>query len=279
MYTTLISKEELSKNLDNPHFVIIDCRFSLADPMEGWSLHKASHIPRAQYANLDTDLSSPFIKGKTGRHPLPEVKEITQKIEEYGIDNSSQVIIYDQSHGGIAARLWWLLKWLGHEKVAVLDGGWKAWVEANLSTSNESFIPKKGHFEPTLLINAQVDINFVDTIRNDENYCLIDSRTAARYRGEIEPIDPIAGHIPGAISAPFPENLDENGHFLSKEKLRERFENLKGKISSDKIVFYCGSGVTACHNLLAYEHAGLGRAKLFVGSWSGWIADGKREIA
>jgi thiosulfate/3-mercaptopyruvate sulfurtransferase len=119
----------------------------------------------------------------------------------------------------------------------------------------------------------------VDTIRNDENYYLIDSRTAARYRGEIEPIDPIAGHIPGAISAPFPENLDENGYFLSKEKLRERFENLKGKISSDKIVFYCGSGVTACHNLLAYEHAGLGRAKLFVGSWSGWIANGKREIA
>lgn len=278
MFTTLISKEKLAENLDSDNFVIIDCRFSLVDVESGRNDHKKSHIPKAQYAHLDDDLSSPIVPQKTGRHPLPAVEAITESLRKWGINKDSQVIVYDQSHGGIAARLWWVLKWLGHEKVAVLDGGWKAWTEAKMPISDDIFIPKRGDFEPTVHNQLQVDIDFVEHIRKDEKFCLIDSRAAERYRGENEPIDPIAGHIPGAISAPFIENLDEQGYFLSKEKLIERFENLKENTTPENTVFYCGSGVTACHNLLAFEHAGLGKAKLFVGSWSGWIADGKRAI-
>ena len=279
MFKTIISKTELAEILNSENLVIIDCRFSLVDTDGGRKEHAESHIPSAQYAHLDDDLSSPIIPGKTGRHPLPTIEKLTETFSNWGIDDSVQVVAYDQGHGGIAARLWWLLNWLGHENVAVLDGGWAGWTKADLPTSSEKNEPQKRNFIPQIDNTKQVPIDFVDAIRNDSEFCLIDSRTAARYRGENEPIDPIAGHIPGAISAPFPENLDETGHFLSKEKLRERFENLKKETPSDETVFYCGSGVTACHNLLALKHAELGDAKLFVGSWSGWIADGNRPIA
>ena len=270
-YTTLISVEDLKEHLGDPNWVIIDCRFSLADTEQGRHAYQESHIPGAQYAHLDDDLSGPIIPGQTSRHPLPDIAVFAQTLSAWGIAETAQVVAYDGGGGAIASRLWWMLRWLGHEAVAVLDGGWKVWQQAGYPTQAEIDSRSARAFTPQprseMLVSAEETLR----LRADPAYRLLDARSADRYRGENETIDPVAGHIPGATSAPFAENLNAEGKFRSAEELRQRFEGLLGETSADQVIHYCGSGVTAAHNLLAMTHAGLDGAKLYAGSWSEWI--------
>ena len=279
MFTSLINASELQQLLPLKDLVIIDCRFANSDTNSGRNDYAASHIPNAQYAHLNEDLSGPIIPGTTGRHPFPEIEAITHKISQWGISENTQVVAYDQSHGGIAARLWYTLKWLGHKKVAVLNGGWKNWQEQDLPITTN--IPK---VSPSIFLsrpNAEMIVSVTQIEQNleQQTHLIIDSRSAERYRGEHEPIDPVAGHIPNAISAPFAENLDPSGLFKSKKDLIKRFNQLLKNYPQNKTVFYCGSGVTACHNLLALNYIGLDQAKLYPGSWSEWITKIQRPIA
>lgn len=267
MYTSLISAKELQELLPaGTPLRIVDTRFSLADTAAGRRAYAQGHLPDAIYAHLDEDLSGEIIPGQTGRHPLPDPIELAARLGTWGIAADTQVVAYDDMGGAIAARLWWLLRWLGHDRVAVLDGGIAAWEAqgGNLTRVVPDIIPRI--FEPRVRPELTVDAARVEAIRQDPAYRLIDSRTAPRYRGEEEPIDPVAGHIEGAENLPFGENLHE-GTMRPKAALRERF----GDTDPERTVFYCGSGVTACHNILAHEHAGLGLAKLYPGSWSEWI--------
>lgn len=280
MFSTLIDAETLSIHFSSPNWVIVDCRFSLSDTEAGRLAYRKSHIPGAFYAHLDEDLSGPIIPDKTGRHPLPPISRFAKQCSDWGIEEDTQVIAYDDMGGAIASRLWWMLQWLGHEKAAVLDGGWHAWQVVEGPTDddiptpveNKTFVPDTN---PYWLVSA----GFVDQIRNESDYLLVDSRAASRYAGEEEPIDPVAGHIPGAVNAPFAENWSPPFQFKSSRELEGRFENLLGTHTADNTIFYCGSGVTACHNILSMAHAGFGMAKLYAGSWSHWITDPNREIA
>jgi len=278
MFDSLISTSELVELLNNENVVIIDCRFNSADKEAGRKAYQEAHIVQAQYAHLDEDLSGEIIAGKTGRHPIPDVLALSKSLSAWGIDESKQVVVYDDKSGAIASRLWWLLRWLGHEQVAVLDGGWSAWQAQDLPISNELFTPEATKFKAHPNHQLWVSANYVSAIVNNKKYKIVDSRAAIRYRGEEEPLDPIAGHIPSAISAPFAENIGEDEKLLSKEKLRERFAEILNDTPIEQTIFYCGSGVTACHNLLAMHHAGMGDAKLYVGSWSDWITDEDREV-
>jgi len=278
-YTTLIPAAELANHLDDPAWVIVDCRFSLADTDRGRRDYQEAHIPGAVYAHLDEDLSGPMIAGQTGRHPLPGIETFAQTLGGWGIGDGVQVVVYDDSTGGIAARLWWMLRWLGHNAAAVLDGGWMQWSRAGLPVESTSKSKPARVFEarprPDLLVNTAV----VKTLSQEQPAVIFDSRTADRYRGENETIDPVAGHIPGAICAPYLENVGPDGLFLPKEALRARFESLLGQAPVEQAVFYCGSGVTAAHNLLAMTYAGLGDGRLYAGSWSEWITDPARPVA
>ncbi len=277
MYKTLISVAELQQNYQPGSWVIVDCRFDLNDTEAGRRAYEAGHIPGAVYAHLDNDLSGEIVAGKTGRHPLPPIEEAVALFSVWGIDESVQVVAYDDKGGGIASRLWWMLRWLGHENVAVLDGGWPAWQAGRAAISREPSSVRPRQFKTKVPVLDTADANKVNEVRRSADYIVVDSRAAERYRGEVEPIDPVAGHIPGAINLPFPENLSD-GKFLPAEKLKDRFEAALGGKAPDKVIFYCGSGVTACHNLLAYTHAGLGDAILYPGSWSEWITDDSREV-
>jgi thiosulfate/3-mercaptopyruvate sulfurtransferase len=277
-FTTLISTAELAKHLDDPAWAIVDCRFSLDDTERGRRDYQAAHIPGAIYAHLDEDLSSPVIAGQTGRHPLPEPGNLAQALGGWGIAGGVQVVAYDDATGGIAARLWWMLRWLGHDAVAVLDGGWAQWMKCELPVRGGLESRPERVFEarprPYLVVNTAA----VETMSREQPEKLFDSRTADRYRGENETIDPVAGHIPGAICAPYPDNVAPDGLFLPQEILKSRFEALLGSTPADQAVFYCGSGVTAAHNLLAMAHAGLGDGRLYAGSWSEWIVDPSRPV-
>ena len=278
MHSTIIKAKELNQILGSDNLIIIDCRFYLSDIGLGQKEYIRSHIPNAYYAHLNNDLSGKIIKGKTGRHPFPDVDIFTKKLGEWGIDKNAQVVVYDQSHGGIAARLWFLLKWLGHEKAAVLEGGWKRWTEQGFPVSKDISHNSKKIFLPSPKPHMLATLEEVENISKGGEFLLVDSRTAERYRGENEPIDPVAGHIPGAVSAPFLENLDEGFCFLEKEKLEKRFDKILENQPLEKTVFYCGSGVTACHNILALHHIGKKGARLFPGSWSEWIVDPRRKV-
>lgn len=279
MFKNIIKATELQAILPLDNTVIIDCRSSTADTNWGRNEYQKAHIPKAIHAHLEEDLSGEIITGKTGRHPFPPIEDFAPKCSNWGIDANTQVVVYDQGHGGIAARLWFMLKWLGHEKIAVLDGGWQHWQKEGFPISDETVSPTKRTFLPVPNTNLIVGVGVLESNLEHRDYLVVDSRSAERYRGEHEPLDPVAGHIPYAISAPFAENMGENGQFLPIEKLKERFEEvLKGKSLSDTI-FYCGSGVTACHNLLALDYIGQKGAKLYPGSWSDWITDSMRPIA
>ena len=281
-FHTLITTAQLSRVLSSNTLVIVDCRFDLAETGSGQKKYLNSHIPGAVYCHLDNDLCGPIIPGKTGRHPLPDVDKMVEKISSWGIDGQTQVVVYDDSEpapGAIASRLWWSLRWLGHEAVALLDGGWQAWVAENRPVEGGQFINSMrtcvAHPRNELIVASSV----VEDIRLDSNYRLLDSRTRDRYEGLNEIIDPVAGHIPGALPLPYIENVDPEGKFLSAEQLAARFKDIFGDIPAQNVVFYCGSGVTAAHNLLAYKHAGLGDARLYIGSWSDWITDPARPVA
>lgn len=276
VYTTLISPADLQANLENPNWVLFDCRFNLADVEAGREAYHLSHLPGARYLHLDEDMSGPIVPGQTGRHPLPSVAVLAERLSAWGVDETVQVVAYDDRGGALAARLWWMLNWLGHTAVAVLDGGWPRWQAEGRPVTTEVTLPPARQFRPQpqpqrVLTAAQV----LDLPPGR----LIDSRSPERYRGESEPIDPVAGHIPGARNFPFAGNLDEDGSFPSPVALADRFAALTADVPAEELVFYCGSGVTAAHNLLALAHAGLGLARLYPGSWSEWITDPGRPIA
>jgi thiosulfate/3-mercaptopyruvate sulfurtransferase len=278
-FTTLIEVSELNSHLNDPDWAIVDCRFSLDDAGRGRRDYVDAHISGAVYAHMDQDLSGKKIPGKTGRHPLPELKVFAQKLSLWGIDAATQVVVYDDATGSTAARLWWMLKWAGHEAVALLNGGWKRWQESGLpSRRGEERRPPR-HFVPREVPQAYVTAEEVQQAAGDPHRLILDARSSPRYRGEVEPIDPVAGHIPGAISAPFEENLALDGRLLPSADLRARFEGLIKSVPPENVICYCGSGITAAHNLLAIACAGLGMARLYAGSWSEWIADPARPVA
>ena len=277
-YLTVISSTELTSHLDDPDWVIVDCRFYLDDPEQGYREFLEGHIPGAVFANLNQDLSAPIIPGKTGRHPLPDVPKMVETISSWGIDRNTQVIIYDNEGGAYGARLWWILRWLGHMTAAVLDGGWNTWLVNNGQIEIKEETPKYKNFIPDIQPQYLVDAQYVNNIREDPDYKLLDSRSSERYFGQNESTDPVAGHIPGAISAPFMENLTEEGFFKSKYELQDRFRVLIGDHDSNSLVFYCGSGVTAAHNIISMVRAGYDMPKLYPGSWSEWITDPTRPI-
>lgn len=277
-YSTLISTGQLYRHLDVSNWVIIDCRFSLADTEAGVSDYRHGHILKAHYAHLDADLSSQ-ITDYTGRHPLPKVDDLTNKLERWGIDNDSQVIVYDDANGAFAGRLWWLLRYLGHDKVAVLDGGFKQWRKLAYPVTTTLPSTKPGVFRAYRDDSQCLSAIEVQNGLARKDICLIDARSSERYLGEDEPVDPVAGHIPGAINRPFLLNLNQEGLFLSADELQNQFNQVIGTYSPDQVVHTCGSGVTACHNLLAMEVAGLSGSKLYPGSWSEWIRDKNRSVA
>ena len=280
MFTTLISTDEMRENLEGPDWVIVDCRFSLADVDWGRREYLAAHIPGAVYANLDDDLTSPVVKGKTGRHPLPAISIMVDRLSAWGIERGVQVIAYDDSSGGLAAaRLWWILNWLGHSMVAVLDGGWQGWVQAGGLTRSGEENRSKRAFIPSIKTDLLADTEEVLAAIHDPEYRLLDARGDDRYRGENETIDPVAGHISGAISAPYLENLGPDGKFLTLQALRGRFTRLLAGHPAESAIVYCGSGVTAAQDLLAMKHAGLGMGRLYAGSWSEWILEPERPVA
>jgi thiosulfate/3-mercaptopyruvate sulfurtransferase len=277
-YTTLISAENLNQHINDRDFVIIDCRFSLADTEAGFTAYRHGHIPNARYAHTDKDLSS-RITDSTGRHPLPNMTELANKLGAWGVDNSRQAVVYDDASGAFAGRLWWLLRQLGHQKVAMLDGGYKHWQKFGYPVTTTLPTVKPSVFRAYPSESPSLSALEVQNGLARKELCLIDARTPERFRGEHEPIDPVAGHIPGAINRPFQLNLDSNGLFLSGEVLRDQFNKLIGGKSPQQVVHNCGSGVTACHNLLAMEVAGLCGSRLYAGSWSEWIRDKNRPIA
>lgn len=278
-YTVLLSTDELAQLLDDPNVVIVDCRFALDDPAAGRQAYLESHIPGAVYAHLDKDLSGPIISGRTGRHPLPTAGDFAETLSLWGIDGDSQVIAYDSSSGVYAGRLWWMLRWMGHDKVAVLDGDWRHWQAGKHPTASGLEEREESIFIPNLQPQLQVDaVALLANIESKQSR-VFDVRDADRYAGKPSPMDPVSGHIPGAHSAFFGGNLGEDGKFLSPDELRARYDELLDGTPVDETIFYCGSGVSLHHNLLAMEHAGLGRgARVYIGSWSDWITDESRPV-
>jgi thiosulfate/3-mercaptopyruvate sulfurtransferase len=272
MYTTLIDPATLSQHLNDPDWIIVDCRFDLANSGWGRQEYLQSHIPGAVYAHLNQDLSGPPLTNQ-GRHPLPVAAALADLFSRLGIDNRKQVVVYDSMSGSICARLWWLLRYMGHAAVAALDGGWQAWTKANLPIRGgiENYPPAKFQGQPNH--DWIVTVDAVPT-----QALLIDSRDPLRYRGEVEPIDPIAGHIPGAVNHFWKLNLDVEGNYLPADRLKASLQQRYGQVPAEQAVFYCGSGVTACHNLLAAVHAGLPMPRLYAGSWSEWCRDPARQV-
>lgn len=273
MFSTLISPADLFAKLGDPDWVIVDCRFDLADPVAGRAHYLRSHIPGAVYAHLNDDLSGPPVTDH-GRHPLPTPERLCALFGRLGIGNHSRVVVYDGVGGAYAARLWWMLRYMGHEAVALLDGGWPAWEAAGYPTQ-----AGEAHNPPAVFVGEPRAewVVLLDAV--PEQPLLIDSRDPQRYSGAVEPIDARAGHIPGAVNFPFARNLDVTGRFLPADRLRAQFEALLGDADPATAVFYCGSGVSACHNLAALAQAGLPMARLYVGSWSEWSRDPARPIA
>jgi thiosulfate/3-mercaptopyruvate sulfurtransferase len=276
-FRTLISTAAFASHLHDPAYVAVDCRSKLDDLEWGAREYAAAHIPGASYADLTHDLSGPK-NGTNGRHPLPEPAALARTFGRLGIASGVQVVAYDQENGMFASRLWWLLRWLGHDAVAVLDGGFKKWrAEGRPVESGRTDRPPR-EFIGSPRADMAVDVGTVAAQLAGNGPRLVDARAPERYRGDTEPIDKIGGHIPGARNHFFQWNLDEQGLFRTPEELRAKIGASVGDVPADRIVCYCGSGVTACHNLLAFEHAGLTGAKLYAGSWSEWSADASRPI-
>ena len=278
MFTTLISVAELDKLLqaDSAAIVVLDCRSYLTAPEKGEAVYREGHLPGAGYLHLEEDLSAP-ITPLSGRHPLPDLAALAGVFAARGVTPDTQVVVYDDCGGAMAARAWWLFRVLGHTAVAVLDGGYPAWEAAGLPLTDQLPAPQSGHFV------AQPDMSMICPLEQVAGVVseglLVDARTPERFRGEQEPIDPVAGHIPGAVNRPLQLNLTTDGVFKSADLLRHEWLDFIADYQPQQIVHYCGSGVTACHNLLAMEHAGLSGAKVYPGSWSEWIRDPQRPVA
>ncbi|HET7199770.1 MAG TPA: sulfurtransferase [Burkholderiales bacterium] len=275
--TALVSTEILEPHLADPDWIVFDCRHDLAAPERGRSEYAMSHIPGARFLHLDEDLSAPKT-GRNGRHPLPGPQVLMEKLGRAGVDARKQVVAYDAQGGMVASRLWWLLRWLGHLPVAVLDGGWDRWIKEGRPQTAEIPRPAPARFngKPKRIV---VSAESVRSQLDDGTTLLLDARAPDRYRGQNETIDPVAGRIPGARNRHYRDNLDAGGRFKAPEALRREFRAVLGAAKPEDIVSYCGSGVSACHNLLAMEVAGLHGARLYPGSWSEWSADPSRPIA
>jgi thiosulfate/3-mercaptopyruvate sulfurtransferase len=276
-FRTLISTAALALHMDDPAFAIVDCRAKLDDLGWGAREYAAAHIPEAVYADLTRDLSGPK-NGTNGRHPMPAPQALAAAFGRLGIASGVQVVAYDQDNGMFASRLWWLLRWLGHDAVAVLDGGLKKWKAEGRPTESGEVTRAPREFTGSPRAEMAVDVDTVASHLGASGPLLVDARAAERYRGDSEPIDKVGGHIPGAKNHFFQWNLDEQGLFRTPEELRAKIGASIGDVPADRIVCYCGSGVTACHNLLAFEHAGISGAKLYAGSWSEWSSDPMRPV-
>ena len=276
-YNTIISAADLASIIDQDNVHVFDCRFMLKDPQGGLKMYQEGHLPNAQFADMDTQLSSPMTD-VSGRHPLPDIDAFVKQLGQWGVNNDTQVIAYDDISGAFAARMWWLLRFLGHEKVAVLDGGMQQWQKLGKQLTQDVPTITAQEFNAQPQIDWLVDIETVQSEIKNKNITLIDARAADRYTGKDQQTDPVPGHVPGARSLPFPGNLVD-GVFNTPETIRSRFEEVIGDQELDKVVNMCGSGVTACHNLLALAVAGYAPTKLFVGSWSQWIRDKSRPVA
>lgn len=277
-HSTLVEVATLRAHLDRGDWCIVDCRFSLADPDAGLRAYAAGHLPGAVYAHLERDPSGP-VTPVSGRHPLPEVGRLAERLSAWGIDESVQVVAYDDAGGAMAARLWWLLRWLGHRAVALLDGGWQAWCAAGAPVSDRPVGRPATRFRPRPSDGAWLDAAQVQRGLSRGEVLLLDARSEARFRGDEEPIDPVAGHVPGAGNRPYTRNLGADGRFRAPSDLRAELQAELGGRAPGAVVHMCGSGVTACHNLLAMEIAGLSGSRLYPGSWSEWIRDPNRPIA
>lgn len=278
MFSTIINTEQLEQHLNESNWMVIDCRFTLTETEAGRTAYAHGHIPGARYAHLDEDLSG-MKTGANGRHPLPDAQIFAQKLGSWGVDNQTQVVVYDDSFGAIAVRLWWMLRWMGHDAVALLDGGLPKWQREKRQVTTE--LPNlthrtfTAHIRPEMLVNTEA----VLTATDKPSDLIVDARAEMRFIGEIEPLDPVAGHIPGAKNLPFDDNLDMDGTLLSAEELREQYSDFLDGHLPEQVIHMCGSGVTACHNLLAMEIAGLKGGKLYAGSWSEWIVDPSHPVA
>ena len=278
---TLIDADSLRRLLGQPQLAVIDCRFDLMNPAGGLEAYVKGHIPGARYADLNRDLSSP-VTAHTGRHPLPAPDVFAARLGELGVGDDTQVVAYDDANSSMAARLWWMLRWLGHEAVVVLDGGFKAWVAAGGAVESgeaATRTARTARFTPRVDPRAVLSTADLERALQAGTHLLVDARAAERFAGSVEPIDPVAGHVPGAVNHPFTANLGADGRFLPAAELERRWrERLAGK-NAGQLIAMCGSGVTACHHLLSLEAAGIPGGRLYAGSWSEWIRDPRRPVA
>lgn len=276
-FTTLICAQALA-SLTPDTLRIFDCRFNLADPSSGRRAYAGGHLPGAQFLDLEEDLSGP-VTGRNGRHPLPDPCLLAAKLASLGVHAETQVVAYDDVGGMFAARLWWLLRWLGHHRVAVLDGGLHAWTNGGHALSTGAVLPRPANFHLHLHDSMKVDSDYVLNHLHTPDMVLIDARSPDRFRGDNETLDPVGGHIPGAVNRFFRDNLSPDGCFKQASELQEDFGRLIKGGDASHVILQCGSGVTACHNLLAMEVAGLDGARLYPGSWSEWCSDPTRPVA
>ncbi|MDJ0927718.1 MAG: sulfurtransferase [Gammaproteobacteria bacterium] len=279
-YTTLITPDELAAELDNDAWRIVDCRFDLSDPAAGRRAWQAQHVPGAVFADLEADLSAPLhADGRGGRHPLPDPDTLVGRLGSWGIGQQTQVVVYDDIGGMMAGRLWWLLRWLGHDAVAVLDGGFPAWTARRLPVTSAE--PEIGPTEYNARPGAMpvIDAAQVAAGLRRQELTLIDVRAPERFSGQTEPLDKVAGHVPGAINLPLTGNLDGEQRFRPADELREHYMAAIGGTADANLAIMCGSGVSACHSVLAMAHAGLPLPALYTGSWSDWISDPTRPVA
>ena len=298
-FTTLIDVDSLRTLLGKPGVVVLDCRFDLARPEAGREAYRRGHIPGARHLDLNRDLSAP-VSPVSGRHPLPDPRALLARLAALGVLAGTQAVVYDESNASFAARAWWLMRWLGHPQVAVLDGGFSAWQRSGggIETGDSDgasppatparpagqgtaagIVGRTSTTPVPVDRRAALDADELIAALEDPRTLLIDARAPERFAGTVEPIDPVAGHVPGAVNHPFATNLRTDGHFLAPRELERRWRERLGGRSAADVVVMCGSGVTACHNLLALEHAGLPGARLYAGSWSEWIRDPKRPVA
>ena len=278
-YNYLIRVDELRQQLNEPHWRVVDCRFDLMQPAKGCEEYRQDHIPGAQYANLDQDLAGP-VTASTGRHPLPAADAFALTLSACGIGEDSQVIVYDHASGAIAARLWWMLRWLGHEHVAVLDGGYAAWQKGGYPVSHRDETIVRARFQPLpdagLIISTD---ELLASLKSGGGPPIVDARASLRYAGSSEALDPVAGHIPGAVNHPFSESVAADGTWKSRDELQAGWAGVFGDARGGAWVSMCGSGVSACHLALSARLAGYPEPRLYVGSWSEWILDPDRPIA
>ncbi len=274
----LVSTTELADHQSDPSWVVFDCRHDLMNPARGAEIYSSGHIEGAHFAGVNSDLSG-VKTGSNGRHPLPDPQHFAAFLARHGVTSTSRIVAYDDVGGQYAARLWWMTRWIGHSGGAVLDGGWSKWTAEGRPVDTLAPEPKAGEVNVTLDTSLLAKIDEVEVLVTNGASGIIDARTPERYRGEVEPLDPVAGHIPGAKNHFFKNNLKENLTLKSPDELRMAFSSVGITPDSSSIIHQCGSGITACVNLLAMEHAGLTNSRLFVGSWSEWCADPKRPVA